>query len=231
VAAAFAFALSGAAASADTTLVNREGRALPQRWQSWIHKSLVPIVPGRVKVSLRGCPAHPNAVGCVYSDRLSAVYLDRRRAVLPSTLYHELGHLYDWRVLSNRDRRRFKRLVGKPRQGWFKGRAQPAELFAEAYSFCARYRRIKSVRTYATYGYDPTPSQHRAACRLIVAAAQPRSAPAQPPPNPPLAVADRQPPPPQPPDDPETQPESPPPSQGPAPGLPPLPGLPPAPIS
>jgi hypothetical protein len=219
---------AASAAESGTTLVNRAGRPLSGHWQGWVAKSLVPIVPGRIKISLRGCPAHPKAVGCIYSTRLSTVYLDRRRAVLPATLYHELGHLYDWRVLSNRDRRRFKRLIGKARQGWFTGQRPPAEQFAEAYSFCARYRRIRSIRAYATYGYDPSPREHLAACRLIAAASKPHSAPPQPPPNPPPTIADPQPPPDQPPSDPDTQPDSPPPSQPPAPGLPPLPipGLP-----
>ena len=104
-------------ASSKTTLVGRSGRPLPGRWQKWVRRSIVPIVDGRVKVSLAGCPAHPRAVGCVYSTRLGTVYIDQDRAVLPATLYHELGHLFDWRVLNNRERRRFKKLEGRPRSG------------------------------------------------------------------------------------------------------------------
>src|SRR5215218_10282813 len=84
-----------------TVLVARSGRALPARWQHWVRRSLVPIVNGRVKVSLNGCPAHPRAVGCVYSTRPSTVYIAADRAVLPATLYHELGHLFDCRVRNN----------------------------------------------------------------------------------------------------------------------------------
>jgi hypothetical protein len=210
-------------ARSKTVLVARSGRPMPARWQRWVKRSLVPVVDGRVKVSLSGCPAHPSAVGCVYSTRLSTVYIDRRRAVLPATLYHELGHLFDWRVLNNRERRRFKKLIGKSRQGWFKGRPQPAEQFAEAYSFCARYRRIRSVRAYATYGYDPSPRAHRAICTLIRNAAKPRGRRSQAPPNPPPTISDPNPPPPQPPDDPDTQPDNPVPT---VPPLPPLPSLP-----
>ena len=217
---------AGERATSKTTLVSSSGRPLPARWQRWVKRSLVPVVNGRVRVGLRGCPDHPRAVGCVYSDRLSRVYIDSRRAALPSTLYHELGHLFDWRVLNNRDRRRFKRIVGRSRQGWFSGRSKPSELFAEAYSFCARYRRIKSIRAYTTYGYDPSPAQHRAACRLIVRAARPASAPSQPPPNPPETISDPHPPPPQPPPE-EDEPDSPP--VAPLPGLPPVPPLPPLP--
>jgi hypothetical protein len=176
-----------------------------------------------VKVSLRGCPAHRDAVGCVYSTRLSTVYIDEGRAVLPATLYHELGHLFDWRVLNNRERRRFKRLVGKPNSGWFGGKAPPGERFAEAYSFCARFRRIKSIRGYSTYGYDPSPSEHQAACKLIKAAAKPRGRRAEEAPNSPATVSDPQPPPPQPAEDPDAEPDNPGPSLPPVPGLPPLP--------
>ncbi len=206
-----------------TVLVSRSGRALPARWQRWVRRSLVPTVDGRVTVSLNGCPGHPKAVGCVYSNRLSRVYIDSGRAVMPATLYHELGHLFDWRVLNNRERRRFKRLAGQGRQGWFSGRNPPAEQFAEAYSFCARYRRIKSIRAYTTYGYDPSPGEHRAACKLIAQAAKPRGTRPQSPPNPPPTISDPQQPPPQPPEDPNTEPDSPLPSLPPVPPLPPLP--------
>jgi hypothetical protein len=224
LAAALLAGLVAATAPADarTVLVARSGKPMPSRWQRWARQSLVPVVDGRVQVVLSGCPAHPQAVGCTYSNRLSTVYVDKHRAVLPATLYHELGHLFDWRVLNNRDRRRFKRLVGQPRQGWFRGRREPAEQFAEAYSFCARYRRIKSIRTYATYGYDPSPAAHRAACRLIARAARPGAPPPQAPPNAPPAAVDPQPPPPQPPDDPGAEPDDPP-------LLPPVPALPPLP--
>ena len=210
-------------ARSKTVLVGRSGHRLPARWQAWIRRSLVPTVNGRVTVSMRGCPAQRGVVGCVFSTQLSTVYIDGRRAVMPATLYHELGHLFDWRVLNKRERRRFKRLAGKPRQRWFKGGNPPAEQFAEAYSFCARYRRIKSIRAYTTYGYDPSPGDHRTACSLIRRAAKPAGGRSQPPPDPPATISDPQPPPPQPPDGPETEPEDP------APVLPPLPPLPPLP--
>jgi hypothetical protein len=210
-------------AGGKTVLVARSGRPLPARWQRWVKRSLVPLVNGRVKVGLKGCPDHPRAVGCVYSTRLSTVYIDQGRAVLPATLYHELGHLFDWRVLNNRERRRFKRLVGMGSRGWFSGRTPPAEQFAEAYSFCARYRRIRSIRGYTTYGYDPSPGAHRSACALIKRAAKPEGRRSEPAPNPPPTISDPNPPPPQPPDDPDAEPDSPLPPLPPVPPLPPLP--------
>lgn len=208
-----------AEAGGGTTFVARSGRPMPARWQGWARRSLVPIVTGRITVSLDGCPSDRTSAGCVFYNRQSHVYLNRRRASLPATLYHELGHFYDFRVLNNSDRRRFKRLVGRPRDRWSGGGRLPAEQFAEAYSFCARYRRIKSIRAFTTYGYDPSPKQHRAACRLIVDAAKPSTPPPQPPPNPPPVTTDPAPPP-QPPDDPATEPDDPP-------LVPPIPPLPP----
>ena len=209
-------------ARSKTVLTARSGRALPARWQRWVRRSLMPVVNGRVKVGMSGCPAHPRAIGCVYSTRLTTIYLDVRRASLPATLYHELGHLFDWRVLNNRERRRFRRLVGMSGRGWFGGKTPPAERFAEAYSFCARYRRIRSIRAYTTYDYDPSPSEHRAACALIKRAAEPEGRRAEPAPNPPSTISEPNPPPQQPPEG-ETEPDSPLPDLPPVPPLPPLP--------
>ena len=208
-------------ARSETVLVASTGRSLPARWQRWVRRSLVPVVNGRVKVGMNGCPRHPRAVGCVYSTRLTTVYLDIDRAALPATLYHELGHLFDRRVLNNRERRRFTRLLKMGNRKWFGGKEPPAERFAEAYSFCARYRRIRSIGAYTTYGYDPSPTEHRTACALIRRAAKPEGRRAEPAPNPPSTISDPTPPPPQPPEG-ETEPDSP------LPGIP-LPPLPPLP--
>lgn len=201
-----------------TVFVNPNGRPMPARWQRWARNSLVPLVEGKVRIHLDGCPARPRAVACIYTKRRRTVYIDRGRAVLPATLYHELGHLFDLRVLNNRERRRFKRIVDRPRRPWYGGSNPTSEQFGEAYAFCARYRRIRSVRKYAVYGYDPTPAEHQAACRLIRRAAAPRGRPPQPAPNTPPATSEPNPPPQQPPDDPDHEPG------GPLPPLPPLPG-------
>ena len=76
-------------------------------------------------------------------------------------MLHELGHVYDLTVLSNRDRGQFRRIMRRPHAQWWKGKTPLAEWFAEAYSWCARYSRIVSVERYAIYDYDPTPTQHR----------------------------------------------------------------------
>ena len=162
-------------------------------------------------------------MACVYTNRRRTVYINRRRAKLPVTLYHELGHLFDLRVLNNRERNRFKRIVDRPRRAWYAGANPTSEWFAEAYAFCARYQRIRSIHKYAVYGYNPTPDEHRAACRLVKRAAAPRSQPPQPAPNTPPVTSEPKAPPEQPPEDPEHEPDDPAPAPPPLPPLPPLP--------
>jgi hypothetical protein len=203
---------SGSSSSAEygskgssTTLVTPRGRPMPARWQRWVRRSLVPVVSGRIRVHVDGCPRRPHAVGCVYYTRPRRLYLDAERAALPATLYHELGHLYDMHVLRHEHRRRFKGFVGRRGRGWFRGRYPASEQFAEAYSFCARYRRIHSLRGHTTYGYDPSPKEFEKTCRMIRDASR-TPGPPQPPPNPPAEPTNDPEPPPQPPDDPDTVP-------------------------
>ena len=74
-------------------------------------------------------------------------------------LYHELGHLFDFRLLSHAERRAYKRLVGQPRRGWFGGANPPSEQFAEAYALCARRHRIAGTAR-GSYHFRTTPRRH-----------------------------------------------------------------------
>jgi hypothetical protein len=187
---------SGARAAADLSLAAPGGKPLGGPWQRWARASLMPTVGGRVTVRLGGCPALPRAAGCVYSKRPHTIYLRRGVRRPRSVLLHELGHLFDLRVMNNRDRGRFRRIMrATPRRKWWAGRIPLAEQFAEAYSFCARYRRIVSIGRYASYHYRPSRTQHRSTCALIVAAARDRAPSAPPPQAPPVTRADPVPPP------------------------------------
>ena len=108
-------------------------------------------------------------------------------------MLHELGHVYDLTVLSNRDRGEFRQDHAQAAPQWWKGKVPLAEWFAEAYSWCARYSRIVSVDEYAIYDYDPTPAQHRSTCSLIKRAARDNTPP-KPPPAPPVVTGDPAPP-------------------------------------
>ena len=241
--AAVARALAAAPAGAVTelTMTAPGGRSLDGSWQRWARASLVPTVRGRVTVRLQRCPTLPRAAGCVYRKRPRTIFLRPGVRRPRSVLLHELGHLFDLRVMNNHDRGRFRRTMHAGRRKWWAGRIPLAEQFAEAYSFCARYRRIASIGRYASYRYNPSRRQHRSVCRLIVTAARDRAPAAPAPQAPPVTRADPVPPP-QPPTTPGTVPGSgkppkpkptptptPQPAPVPAPPLPPIPPPPPLP--
>ena len=233
------------AALRGVTLVAAARVTIPGRWQAWADASRMPTVKGRIRLRLARCPAMPRAAGCVYTRRPRTIWLRPTAGDPRGTLLHELGHTYDLLVLSNRDRAAVSRIFHRSRRAWWKGRIPTAEWFAEGYSWCARYARIKSLRRYASYRYRPTPAQHRRLCQVIVRAAGDRHAPQPAPAAPPTTRPDPPPPPPPsqtpgtvpgdpdhdpgptPPEDPGGTPT---PTPAPVPGLPvPVPPLPPAP--
>jgi hypothetical protein len=215
----------------DTKLVRTNGRAMPKNWQRWADRSLVPTVKGRVTVHLTGCPVLPKAAGCVFNNRPRDVYVRRGVQRVKAVFLHELGHLFDLRVMNNSDRGRFRRILRQPRKRrWWKGSIPLAEQFAEAYSFCARYRTIVSIARFATYHYRPTPRQHVRGCALMRNAARDRKK-AVPPALLPLVTKPDPVPPPQPPGSPNAVPGTPTPAppKVPVPPVippPPLPGFP-----
>jgi hypothetical protein len=175
------------AARGAVRLFSRGGKPLKGRWQSWADESLMPTPRMRVKVVRTGCPAERRAAGCVYTKRPRVIYLRERLRDPRGVFLHELGHIFDLRVMNNRDRGRFRRIMDRsPRRKWWRGRMPLAEHFAEAYSWCARYTRIVSISRYSSYRYRPSKRQHRRICALIVRAARDRAQPvppSQPPPT------------------------------------------------
>ena len=170
-------------------LVSSGGKRLSGQWQSWANASLMPTVAGQVVVKLTGCPGLPKAAGCVYTKQPRVVYLKKDLTHPRGVMLHELGHVYDLTVLSNRDRGEFRKVMRRPHAQWWKGKVPLAEWFAEAYAWCARYSRIVSVDDYAIYDYDPTPTQHRSTCTMIKRAAR-DDTPPKPPPSPPEVTGD-----------------------------------------
>ena len=108
----------------------------------------MPTVSGHITVRLTGCPALPRAAGCVYRERPRTIYLRRGLRRPRSVLLHELGHLFDLRVMNNGDRRRFRKVLGAHERRWWAGKIPLAEQFAEGYSFCAAT--TGSSRSHAT---------------------------------------------------------------------------------
>lgn len=189
-------AASVGAALGAVKLVARGGSPVPGRWQDWADGSRMPTPKGRIKLRLQRCPAMPRAAGCVYTRRPRTIWLRLGAGDPRGTLLHELGHTYDLLVLSNHDRAVVSRILHRSRRAWWKGRIPTAEWFAEGYSWCARYARIKSLRRYASYRYRPTAAQHRRLCQAIVDAARDKRAPQPAPAAPPTTRSDPAPPPP-----------------------------------
>jgi hypothetical protein len=196
------------AAKGAVQLVTPRGRPLRGRWQGWAGRALVPTVRGRVRVRFARCPARPAAAGCVYTRRPRTIFVRPGLHDPRGVLLHELGHVYDLKVMNNRDRGAFRRIMGREAARWWKGARPLAEQFAEAYSWCARYARIVSIARYSSYDYRPTARQHRRICRLVHAAAVDRRA-ARRPAEVPVVTRPHPPPPPPPSDAPGTVPGDP----------------------
>lgn len=214
------------AAKGAVKLVTPRGTPLPGLWQPWASASLMPTVRGRVTLRRARCPARPSAAGCVYTRRPRTIWLKPGVDDPRGVLLHELGHVYDLAVLNNRDRGRFRRIMGRRRTRWWKGSLPLAEQFAEAYSWCARYARIVSISRYSSYRYRPTSRQHKAICRLVVRAARDRD-PARKPDGAPAVTGPHPPPPPPPSTDPGVVPGDP--NRDPGPQKPPDPNKKPSP--
>lgn len=168
------------------TAVSVSGQPMGGSYQRWIDRSRIPTVRGKVRLVLTGCPARPRFVGCVYSRRLHTIYLTRGAPKMRSVLYHELGHLFDYRLLSGRERRAYKRRIGQSGRSWFGGLNPPAEQFAEGYALCARKGRIAHA-TRGHYGFRTSPRRHASVCALIRRAAGPAERP-EPPKDPPVVT-------------------------------------------
>jgi hypothetical protein len=94
-------------------------------------------------------------------------------------LWHERAHLFDAQVMTDAHRALFARLLGM-NGAWYQGTGRgtrgPSEVFADAYAACATgnrpgARRLKggfSIASWTTsYGYHPTPREHRLVCNAI----------------------------------------------------------------
>ena len=154
------------ATASATTLATPDGAVRPQPFQAWVDRSAVPTPPGVVTLHLESCPGGPAwGAACADSSALSIHLGSEGRDRV--TLLHELGHIFDGRVLTDADRARLQALLGRP--GAWDGPAAddpPHEQFAEAYALCARHPRLRATRL-GMYGYVATPARHRAVCAVI----------------------------------------------------------------
>jgi len=176
--------------------VGPKGKPLRGSFHRWLHEARVPLVGGRIQILLGGCPGYPRFAGCVFSARPRRIYLRRGLRDPRTLLYHELGHVFDLRVMNRRDRRAFKRVMRLRGPGWYRGSPSPSEQFADGYALCARRRTVRGAARRSAYGYRPSARQHERVCTLIARAAGPRSRPPQRPKTPPELIETHPPPPP-----------------------------------
>lgn len=125
--------------------------------------------PGPVSLIRGPCPGLPIYEGCadlaegvVYLNA-AAEHADPWGPTLEGEIReHELGHIYDWRYLSETERISFRRLVRAPTLLPWWGEDSVSEWFADAYASCSLGRRI------GWPGYwSPHVGRGRDVCRFI----------------------------------------------------------------
>jgi hypothetical protein len=98
---------------------------------TWLSMSLMPMPPA-VDVTATGCPQYPQSDGCAVAP--STVYLAPHAE--SDDLLHEVGHLFDYQVMTYMDRLRV-RVTFRDMRPWRSSPNGPYEKFAEAYAACA----------------------------------------------------------------------------------------------
>jgi hypothetical protein len=93
-----------------------------------------------------------------------------------SVFFHELGHWFDMRVMTDAARARFAAILHRrydPTTYWLVGGEDRslAEWFAEGYRLCSMYRRFRDpVLLHVDvlyYRYEPSARQQRQVCALL----------------------------------------------------------------
>jgi hypothetical protein len=157
------FLMLAAPAQAQLTLRYADGLPAPAL-QAWVDASNVPVAVGGVTIHRAHC--FVGLSGSCTTAPGDEIWLKAQPSRLRVDLAHELGHRFDYRVMTDAARIAFGRLIADQRP-WHAEPNSPHEKFAEAYGLCFRHRRI--TRAPAEFGYDfrPGPVRHRRVCRLI----------------------------------------------------------------
>lgn len=149
--------------AANATVITGPEGQVSRPYQRWADIARVPTPTGTVVVDASGCPGLPLNPGCTLP--WWPIYLDAKIPDLRAHFLHELGHQFDYRVMTTTARRSFGRIFRDPRS-WRQSPNSLHEQFAEAYRYCARYRRMP-IDTTTEYDYQPTQRQHQKVCALI----------------------------------------------------------------
>lgn len=157
-------------AQARTAIVPPAGALYP--YQQWADESRVPTPDVTLSVVEDSSGCGGEGLRCTSAGTFTmwiAPWLDGWRGARKA-FHHELGHNFDYYVMSDLDRAAFAALLKDPRP-WDEAPSSLKEKFAEAYKWCALRLRIKRAPNEWGYGYKPTPRLHQKACGLIYAAA------------------------------------------------------------
>lgn len=135
------------------------------RLQAWADHAKVPTVDGTIRLTAApdGCPRGACAwPGIVYMAPTGMDQGEQR-----DTWLHELGHQFDYAMMTGPDRGAFRSITHDHR-AWRSPPNSPHEQFAVAYQQCAEHRSIaRQLPVFGDFKWTPTPAQHARACALI----------------------------------------------------------------
>lgn len=163
-----------AAAVADTEVdITHDGARQFQPYQAWADAMFTPEPPGLIDLRLLQCPWLRDAGGCMDDANSHEAEFDPETHAIViylaengrnrRTFTHELGHAFE--VLARPSAAIKAELLDL--FGLRHWRTVARERFAEAYSLCARFRRIHHPVSTRYFGYRATPRSHKRACALI----------------------------------------------------------------
>lgn len=165
-----ALAALPASASAATVILAPGGRP----YQRWVDHAKVPTPPTTIQIEETPCPSDDRTSACTWVG--GPIHLVPRRLgpVVRHEFLHELGHSFDYLVMTEWARARFLKII-RDSPPWHAPANSPHEQFAEAWAFCARFgaakrsRRLRRRMLFASvgYGYALNWRTHRRACALI----------------------------------------------------------------
>jgi hypothetical protein len=132
------------------------------KWQRWIDHAKVPTADEEVALLEEACPGS-DVRGCTAPDP-PTIYVSPATLTPLIVLFHELGHRFDYKVMSESSRAAFADSIGRSGVPWRDGTsASLAEVFAETWAHCAY-----PAGAWGTFGVAaPAGHRLRAACRVI----------------------------------------------------------------
>lgn len=162
------------------TLRAPDGTPTGPPWQTWADQSRAPSPPGEITFTTGTGPCGEVADGCArwWDDGTAEVWVTPD-AHERATLLHELGHIFDGRVMTDNARAAWKAATGDWRSGWMvtapdglsRSCTLSCEWFAEGYARCALHGPNIRQAVHGAYGYVAGPVRQRRACRVLRMAA------------------------------------------------------------